>query len=268
MPIYEPRQSLAFPCLWRGTYLGDNSINVHIIADNCWVVPAQLQRNTLQSLSTASHDSLTSSNRSSKGDLINARMLSHHRTQSVISTQTLHNTRREEPGRQLREFQVTVRGKRRRFHDNRVSSINRRHDLPHSQKHGEIPRHDSTRHTHRRVSLNHLAVLGLFNNIGRNFNGAEPPNPGSRHADLRLRLAERLALLHCEGLGESIDVGLDCIRIGEESSSAIGEGRLGPCLESGAACVDSLVQIFLRGDWDLRIGLCGGWVETMAGCGS
>jgi hypothetical protein len=70
-------------------------------------------------------------------------------------------------------------------------------------------------------------------------------------------------LLHRESLGKSINVSVNRIGIGQECGSALFEGDLRPCLESGAGRLDCLVEILLSSDRDLGIGLRGGWVDTV-----
>lgn len=114
-------------------------LDVHVGADDAAVVPAQLQRDTLQRLARGRHDLLARSDGPGEADLAHVRVLAQQRAGVVIAVQGLDDARREDVSDQLGELQDAVRRVRGRLRDHAVAGDQGGADLGDGEGEWEVP---------------------------------------------------------------------------------------------------------------------------------
>lgn len=165
-----------------GTYIGDDGLNIDIVADNRGIISTQLKSDPLESFCAASHDTFASDDGAGEGNLVNTGVLGDHRAEGIISTQALDNAWRKEACGQLCQLQIAVRCEWRWFDNDGVPGVHSGCDFSNSQKNGEVPRNDGAHDAHRDMALENLAVVCFFNDCLRNVDGTKSANPLARHA--------------------------------------------------------------------------------------
>lgn len=105
------------------TNLGNNSIDIHVAANNHRLVPTQLQSNSFKRLCTTSHDLLPRVDRPSGTDFINLGTLRHHRTKGIIATQMPAPPPEGRNPSQFGQLQTGAWRVRRRLEDDYITSV-------------------------------------------------------------------------------------------------------------------------------------------------
>lgn len=93
---------------------------------------SQLERHSLQCLTAALHNLLSSGGRTSEADLVNTRVGSQDGSEVVSTAQCLDDTRREESLCQLNKLKAAIRREGRRLDDYDVTSDQCRGNLSNS----------------------------------------------------------------------------------------------------------------------------------------
>lgn len=89
-------------------YLGNNRIDIDVLADNGCIITPQFESHTLESSSTGGHDFLSCCDRASEADLGDIRVGSQLGTQTLLSAQGLENAWWEDLGTNFSQFECRI----------------------------------------------------------------------------------------------------------------------------------------------------------------
>jgi hypothetical protein len=249
----------------EGGNLSSGGLDVDICAHNGWVIAAELQSDTLESLGGRLHNLLTSECGAGEGDLVNARVGCEPWAKVVIAADNLDDTGWEEVLGKLAELQVAVRSEGRWLDDDGAANQDSRGNLADSKLDGEVPWDDTDGDTDGSITDDDLAVAVLLNLLIFDLVLGEAIEPGTAGVDLTLRQVEGLTLLGNEEVGE-------LFAVLAESDCVVSDGLLslliwdfGPGGECLAGSSYGSVDIFWGAHRDFGIGLLGGRVDVMTG---
>lgn len=244
--------------------LGDDLVEVNIVADDGGIIAAQLEGHTLEGRSASSHDLLAGGGGSGEGDLADVGVSSEEGAEILLAGKSLEDTRGEDLGAELCELEGGVGGIRRGLPDEGVSGQEGGAKLAGTQKHGEVPGDDAD--TDTKGGVPHLGdlVVVLLNNLLLQPQRRRPPEVHDGELDLETSSRGGLTLAR-EDSSELVEVLLDAVGELVDEGSTLLDGNSGPGREGSAGGRNGGIDIGLGGDWDGRKGLQGGGVGGSAG---
>lgn len=146
-------------------YLGNNLLEIDVVADDGGVVATEFQGHALQSPAAALHDLLAGESRAGEADLVDTGVLGEHGAQVVAAAEDLDHAGREDAGSQLAELEATVRREGRGLPDEGVAGQQGGADLADAQQQRPVPRHDAATHAQRDVTHNHAALIRVLDDF-------------------------------------------------------------------------------------------------------
>lgn len=168
---------------------------------------------------------------------------------------------------QLGKLEIAVWGEWRRFEDQGIGCDDGWGDLAHCQQDWKVPWDETCDDSQWDVSKDDSTFIGVLDGFVGYGHCTEGAKPCGGHSNLLIRLGQGLALFGCQQLGEFIFVALNGIGVCHELLPTFFQASVGPWLEGASGSSDSLVDIFLGGDWDLWVRLGGGRVDVMTSFG-
>ena len=222
-----------------------NIVEIDIRHHDGRVIAAEFKCHALEVLGGAGEHGLSGSRRAGEGNLGTARMGRHPGAKLIAAADDVQHAGREDIPEEFTDLEGAERGERRRFQHHRVAGDEGRGDLPHGQRHGEVPRRDGADHAERHVlGLDPLRrrVLGHMRRRGHHRDGLQPL---CGTEDLLLGRIDGAALFAgkqpCEVVGMCRQnlAGLAHQRL------TFGDGHLSPDLESCFGRRNSFIELLL-----------------------
>ena len=181
-----------------------DGFRVDVVEHDRGVVAAELERHALQRSRRAREHLLARRDGARERDLVDAGMRRHRGAELVAAGQDVDDAGGEDLVQELADFQRRERRVRRRFQDDRVARVERRHERPQRQVHGRIPRRDDADDTERPVTQLDVLVVVVGDDLDGNLDADHAVGLRGAAIDLGDGLRERLALLARQELGELV----------------------------------------------------------------
>ena len=148
--------------------------------------------------------------------------------------------------RQLNDLEIREWRVGRRFYNNGTTGHECWRDLPNCQQNGEIPRHNSPNHTHRRHSSDNPTFIGLFNFFLWQTLSGDRAQPCNRAKYFPFRSCSWFALLTCQKTHKTFGICFNNIGIGFQCRLALISGGFAPGVKSLACCAHRFIKLCFR----------------------